>query len=154
MGKTSREGLARALALALHDPYNVIATEGDYSAAIDECSGELVKVAADRVQGTGIFYWPEEFLLNGAEIVEPEYESDYWVSPMQRKIIATADRRPSLEVQGLRVDIEAARRMLLEPLLIDKGRADKYLQSYGLHKAQITDSEQMIRRLIDTGRPV
>lgn len=154
MGKIETEGLAAQLAALLHDQYYSLASREAYEAALDTHSGEPRTVKATPIQATRVYRWKDDILLWKADISDPLPESDYLISPMQCRVVTSADSRPSVSITGLPVDLEGVRRAILEPLILDRERADKYLEYYGLHRRQIGDSAVMVRNLIETGRPI
>lgn len=150
MGHTTTAGLAAHIAALLRDQNYILATLERYDELLDSHSGAVVRHRAERLNGTGIFCW-DESLLHGIEILDPLPDSDYEVMPMHCRIVASADRRPTVDFTGMPVDLDGLRRELLEPLISDGDAARRYLQCHGLLREQIQDSPRMIQCLIQTG---
>lgn len=150
--KITTEGLAQQIANLLHDKDFVLASRERYEALLDDAAGEVMEVVANRMSGTNIFFWDENLpLLWNIELRAPLEHAEYWISPMQRRLIGTGDSRPSVVLVGLPVDMLIIRRTLLAPMTMDDRKATRYLEIHGLHKNQIDDSERMLNKLIETG---
>lgn len=154
MSMIETEGLAEQIAALLHDQYFALASREAYEAALDTHSGPSRTLKATPIAGSMVFRWRDDVLLWQATVSDPLPGCDYRLCPLRCRVVATAETRPSVSITGLPVDLEAVRRAILEHLLIDRPKADKYLQHYGLRHSQIGNSERMVVNLIETGRPV